>query len=103
MFAVQRGAHLAFSAPDGFRSVLRKLPLRLRLSLLVAGTLLPLLLFAVGLVYFNHMRLKEAAFARVLETVRGMRIVLDTELIGMTSPLEVMSAAQALNHAEMRR
>ena len=61
-----------------------KSSLRLRLGLLVAGTLLPLILFATGVVYLNHMRAREAAFDHVMEVVRGMRLVLDTEMHGLT-------------------
>ena len=43
-----------------------KSTLRLRLALLVAGTLLPLILFASGVVYLNHMRARDAAFDRVI-------------------------------------
>jgi hypothetical protein len=50
----------------------------------VAGTLLPLILFATGVVYLNHMRAREAAFDHVMEVVRGMRLVLDTEMQGIT-------------------
>jgi hypothetical protein len=50
----------------------------------VAGTLLPLILFAAGVVYLNHMRAREAAFDHVMEVVRGMRFVLDTEMRGLS-------------------
>jgi hypothetical protein len=59
---------------------MNKLSLRLRLPLLVAGTMLPLILFAGSLVYVNHVRNRDAAFDRVLETVKGIQTVLDTEM-----------------------
>ena len=78
-----------------------KSSLRLRLGLLVAGTLLPLILFATGVVYLNHMRAREAAFDRVMEVVRGMRLVLDTEMQGLTLALEVLAGTQALQRGDM--
>jgi two-component sensor histidine kinase len=70
--------------------------LRLRLALLVTGTVLPLILFASGVVLLNHERHREAAFDRVLEVARGMRLVLDTEMQGVTLALEVLAGTQAL-------
>ena len=78
-----------------------KSSLRLRLGLLVAGTLLPLILFATGVVYLNHMRAREAAFDHVMEVVRGMRLVLDTEMHGLTLGLEVLAGSQALRRGDM--
>ncbi len=74
----------------------QKSSLRLRLALLVTGTLLPLILFATGVVYFNHIRARDASFDRVMEVVRGMRLVLDTEMQGLTLALEVLGGSQAL-------
>ena len=74
----------------------QKSSLRLRLALLVTGTLLPLILFATGVVYFNHMRARDASFDRVMEVVRGMRLVLDTEMQGLTLALDVLAGSQAL-------
>ncbi|MEA3028241.1 MAG: hypothetical protein QOF91_3526 [Alphaproteobacteria bacterium] len=74
----------------------QKPTLRLRLGLLVAGTLLPLILFAAGVVYLNHMRARVVALARVMEVVRGMRLVLDTEMHGLTVAMEVLAGSQAL-------
>jgi hypothetical protein len=67
-----------------------KFPLRLRLSRLIAGTALPLILFAVGLVYLKYERDRAAAADRVLETVRSIQLVLDSELHGMMLALEVL-------------
>lgn len=80
---------------------MNKLPLRLRLPLLVAGTMLPLILFAAGVVYFNHMRERAAAFDRVLEIVRGIRLVLDTEMQGVARALEVLADSQALQGGDL--
>src|SRR5262245_24616148 len=75
---------------------MNKLPLRLRLPLLVAGTTLPLILFAVGLVYDKHARARAAAFNRVLETAKSIQLVLDTEMQGITLALEVLANSRAL-------
>jgi two-component sensor histidine kinase len=72
------------------------LSLRARLALLVAGTTLPMILFAAGVVYLNHIRERQAAFDRVLETVRGVRLALDAEMRGITSGLEVLAASYSL-------
>jgi len=76
---------LARAFEQGWRdTMMNKLSLRLRLPLLVAGTMLPLILFAAGLVYVNHVRNRDGAFDRVLETVKGIQTVLDTEMQGIT-------------------
>ena len=68
--------------PTGRRPNLRRnLSLPLRLALLVAGTTLPMILFAAGVVYLNHARDRDAAFDRVLSTVRGILLVLDAEAL----------------------
>jgi two-component sensor histidine kinase len=78
-----------------------KSTLRLRLALLVAGTLLPLIVFATGVVYVNHMRARDAAFERVSEVVRATRLVLDTEVKGVTHALEVLASTQALQRDDL--
>ena len=77
------------------------LSLRLRLLLLVAGTMLPLILFAAGIVFLNYTRDRDAAFDRVLETVRGMRIAIDAEMQGITLALQVLADAQALQRDDL--
>ena len=56
---------------------LPKPSLPVRLALLVAGTTLPLIIFAAGLVYNNYTQDRQNATQRVLETVRSIRLVLD--------------------------
>jgi two-component sensor histidine kinase len=77
------------------------LSLRLRLALLVTATMLPLILFAAGVVLLNHQRHREAAFDRVHEVVRGMQLVLDTEMQGLTTALEVLAGTQALQRGDI--
>ena len=59
---------------------LPKLSLPVRLALLVAGTTLPLIIFAGGLVYNNYKQDRQNATQRVLENVRSIRLVLDSEM-----------------------
>jgi two-component sensor histidine kinase len=73
-----------------------KLSLPVRLVLLVAGTTLPLIIFAVGLVFHNYEQDRRAAAQRVAETVRSIRLVLDAEMQRMTGGLQVLSLTNAL-------
>jgi two-component sensor histidine kinase len=79
----------------------QKSPFRLRLALLVTGTMLPLILFASGVVYLNHMRAREAAFDRVTDVVKATRLILDTEMHGVTLALEVLGSTQALQRDDL--
>ena len=58
--------------------------LPVRLALLVAGTTLPLIIFAAGIVFNNYEQDRKDATQRVLETVRSIRLVLDAEMQRMT-------------------
>ncbi len=68
----------------------------MRLVLLVAGTTLPLIIFAAGIVFNNYVQDRKDATQRVLETVRGIRLVLDAEMQRMTGGLQVLSLTNAL-------
>jgi two-component sensor histidine kinase len=70
--------------------------LPVRLALLVAGTTLPLIAFAALLVFEDYRRDRKDASERVLETTRGIRLVLDAEVQRMTSVLEVLALSNAL-------
>jgi two-component sensor histidine kinase len=74
-----------------------KLSLPLRLALLVAGTTLPLIVFAAGIVFYNYQQDRRDATQRVLETVRSIRLVLDAEVQRMTGALQVLSLTNALH------
>jgi two-component sensor histidine kinase len=78
-----------------------RMSLRLRLALLVAGTCLPLILFTAGLVYLNYVRDREAAFDRVLDTVRSVRIVLDAKMQGIVAALEVLANSNAMRRNDL--
>ena len=73
-----------------------KLSLPVRLILLVAGTTLPLIIFAVVIVFSNYEQDRKDATQRVVETVRSIRLVLDAEMQRMTSGLQVLSLTNAL-------
>jgi hypothetical protein len=75
---------------------LPKPSLPVRLVLLVAGTTLPLILFAAGIVLQNYRQDRQDATQRVLETVRSIRLVLDAEMQRMTGALQVLALTNAL-------
>jgi two-component sensor histidine kinase len=70
--------------------------LPLRLALLVAGTTLPLIVFAAGIVFHNYEQDRQAAAQRVVDTVRSIRLVLDAEIQRMTGSLQMLSLTNAL-------
>ena len=72
----------------------RSLPVRL--ALLVAGTTLPLIMFAVGIVFHDYLQDREEATQRVLETVRSIRLTLDAEMRRMTGGLQVLALTDTL-------
>src|SRR6185503_19502291 len=78
-------------------SSLPRLSLPVRLVLLVAGTTLPLILFAAGIVFQNYGQDRKDATQRVLETVRSIRLVLDAEMQRITGALQVLSLTDALH------
>src|SRR5689334_25145813 len=75
---------------------LPKPSLPVRLALLVAGTTLPLIIFAAGMVYNNYKQDRQNATQRVLETVRSVRLVLDAEMQRITGALQVLALTNAL-------
>jgi len=74
--------------------------LPVRLALLVAGTALPLILFAAGIVFNNYEQNRKQATQRVLETVRSIRLVLDTEMQRMTGALQVLALTDPLRKGD---
>ncbi|MGY4477770.1 two-component sensor histidine kinase [Bradyrhizobium sp. USDA 3364] len=71
-----------------------------RLVLLVAGTMLPLIIFAVGIVFHNYQRDRQAATQRVLEAARSIRLLLDAEMQRMTGGLQVLALTNSLRNSE---
>jgi two-component sensor histidine kinase len=77
-----------------------KLSLPVRLALLVAGTTLPLIIFAAGIVFYNYNQDRKDATQRVLETVRSIRLVLDAEVQRMTGGLQVLALTSSLRTSD---
>jgi two-component sensor histidine kinase len=77
-----------------------KLSLPVRLALLVSGTTLPLIIFAVGIVFHNYEEDRKQATQRVLETVRSVRLVMDAEVQRMTGSLQVLSLTNSLRNGD---
>ncbi len=80
--------------------VLPKPSLPMRLALLVAGTTLPLIIFAGGIVFHNYVQDRKDATQRVLETVRSIRLVLDAEMQRMTGGLQVLALTNSLRDGD---
>src|SRR5215471_4485430 len=74
--------------------------LPVRLALLVAGTTLPLIVFAAGIIIYNYEQDRKDATQRVLETVRSIRLVLDAEVQRMTGGLQVLSLTNSLRNGD---
>jgi two-component sensor histidine kinase len=74
--------------------------LPVRLALLVAGTALPLIIFAAVIVFNNYEQDRRDASQRVVETVRSIRLVLDAEVQRMTGGLEVLALTNALRSGD---
>jgi two-component sensor histidine kinase len=67
-----------------------------RLVLLVAGTALPLIIFAAAIVFKNYQQERTNASQRVVDTVRSIRLLLDAEVQRMTGALQVLALTDAL-------
>jgi two-component sensor histidine kinase len=63
---------------------------------------LPLILFAVGLVFHSYEQDRQEATQRVLETVRSIRLVLDAEMQRMTDGLQVLALTDSLRHGDFQ-
>src|SRR5260370_8303423 len=74
--------------------------LPVRLALLVAGTTLPLIIFAAVIVFHSYEQDRSDASRRVLETVRSIRLVLDAEVERMAGGVEVLSLRTALREGD---
>ncbi|MBI5263754.1 MAG: sensor histidine kinase [Bradyrhizobium sp.] len=72
-----------------------KLSLPVRLTLLVAGTTLPLILFAGSIVLHDYQVARNEATGRVLDTVRSVRLVVDAEVQRMTGGLQVLALSRS--------
>lgn len=74
----------------------KPLPLQVRLLVLVAGTLLPLLLLSAAVVYQSYERAEEIAGEQVLRFTRSTMIAVDRELHNQMAALEVLALSPAL-------
>jgi hypothetical protein len=74
--------------------------LPVRLALLVAGTTLPLIIFAAVIVFNNYKQVRKDATQRVLETTRSVRLVLDSEVQRITGGLQVLALTDALRNGD---
>jgi two-component sensor histidine kinase len=74
--------------------------LPVRLGLLVAGTTLPLIIFAATIVLHSYIKDRADATQRVLETVRSLRLVLDAEMQRMTGGLQVLALTDRLRDGD---
>ncbi len=74
--------------------------LPVRLALLIAGTTLPLIVFAAVIVFNDYEQDRRDASQRVLETVRSIRLVLDAEVQRMTGALQVLSLTDSLRDGD---
>src|ERR1700687_5009949 len=77
-----------------------KLSLPVRLALLVAGTTLPLIIFATVIVFNDYEQDRREASQRVLETARSIRLLLDAALQRMTGGPQVLSLTNALRSGD---
>jgi len=66
----------------------------------VAGTTLPLIVFATVIVFNNYERDRTEASQRVLETTRSIRLVLDAEMQRMTGALQVLALTGPLQDGD---
>jgi two-component sensor histidine kinase len=92
---------IANDMPGALR--VRKLSLPVRLALLVGGTTLPLIVFCGAIIYRGYEKDRTDASARVLETARSIRTVLDAELQRMTGSLQVLSLTNSLRTGDFGR
>ena len=62
--------------------------------------MLPLIVFATGVVFHNYENDRQEATKRVLETARGIRFTLDAEMRRMTGGLQVLALTNALRSGD---
>ena len=65
--------------------------------------MLPLILFASGIVLHDYLQARREAMGRVLDTVRSMRLVIDAEVQRMTGGLQVLALADSLQEGDFER
>lgn len=92
-----------FPASFDTRLHLWKLSLPVRLALLVAGTTLPLIMFAGAIIYRNYETDRAGAAARGMQIARSIRTIMDAEVQRMTGSLQVLALTNSLRSGEFER
>jgi two-component sensor histidine kinase len=77
-----------------------RLSLRVRLTFLIAGTMLPLILAAGIIVYQNYDVARRDAAERVLQATRGTMAAVDRELENIIAALQVLALSPALQDGD---
>lgn len=77
--------------------------LPVRLALLVAGTMLPLIIFSSVIITRGYHKDRVEVSARVLATARSLRTVLDAEARRITGSLQVLALTNSLRAGEFDR
>jgi two-component sensor histidine kinase len=78
------------------------LSLPVRLVFLVAGTTLPLIVFAAAIVFMNYQADRKEASTRILEVTRSMMLVVDRELHSTVAALRVLALSLALQRDDLK-
>jgi two-component sensor histidine kinase len=79
----------------------KRLPLRFRLAVLVAGTTLPLIFFSADIVYLNYEANRQNASDRILEFARAMTLNVERELQSTTAALQALALSRALRAGDI--
>jgi two-component sensor histidine kinase len=74
----------------------RTMSLPIRLALLVAGTMLPLILFASAIIYTNYLQDRREAQERVAQVTRGIRDAVEREMQGVLAGMVVLANSRSL-------
>jgi two-component sensor histidine kinase len=92
----------AGNVPIGAQKVLpRSLSLRVRLTFLIAGTILPLIVATGIIVYQNYDAARRDAADRVLQATRGTMAAVDRELQNLIAALQVLALSPALQNGDL--
>ncbi|MBE9225008.1 response regulator [Phormidium sp. LEGE 05292] len=88
--------------PDRTSSSCRTLSLRSYLVLLVAGTLLPVVLFAVAVVYKLSSQEQAATERRILLATRNLAAIVERELSGTIRTLQVLATSERIEQGNLK-
>ncbi|MCA0199938.1 MAG: sensor histidine kinase [Proteobacteria bacterium] len=79
----------------------KPLPLQIRLLVLIAGTLVPMLVLSGVVVFQSYERAKDAAAEQVLQLTRSTMIAVDRELRNQIAALEVLALSPSLRAEDL--